>query len=105
MILPMLAADAGGPGIISIVIQLGLLFAIMYFLLIRPQQKKAKQHQAKIEAVERGNEVVTGGGLIGRVTKVMDDVVEIELTNGVRVRSVKTMLSDVRQPGGPAANA
>lgn len=104
MILPLLTADAGGPGFVSFAIQIALLFAIMYFLLFRPQQKRAKQHKEKIEAVERGNEVVTGGGLIGKVTKVTEDYVEVEIASGVRVRSVKSMLSDVRQPGGAAAN-
>ncbi len=101
-----MAASVGAPsgmgGGLGLVLQMALLFGVMYFLIIRPQQKRAKEHKNKIEAVQRGNIVVTGGGLIGKVTKVTDDEVEIELASGVRVRSVKNMLTDVRTAGEPA---
>jgi preprotein translocase subunit YajC len=82
---------------------MGLIFAIMYFLLIRPQQKKMKEHQAMIEAVRRNDIVVTQGGLIGKVVKVKDDnEVEIELSEGVKVRAVKSTLAQVRAKTEPA---
>jgi preprotein translocase subunit YajC len=78
-------------------VPLVLLFAIFYFLLIRPQQQRAKQHQQMIEAVKRGDTVVTGGGLVGKVTKVKDDgEIMVELADGVQFRVVKSTLSDVR---------
>ncbi len=76
-----------------------LIFVIFYFLLIRPQQQRAKAQRQAIGAVKRGDEVVTGGGLIGKVTKVGDTEVEVELGPNLRVRSVKSMLADVRPKG------
>ena len=80
------AAAAGGSGAAALVqiVPLLLIFVVFYFLLIRPQQKRAKEHQAKIEAVAKNDEVVTGGGLMGRVTKVADDHVEVELAPNVK---------------------
>jgi len=80
-----------------------LIFAIMYFLLIRPQQKKAKEHQAMIEAVRRGDQVITQGGLIGKVSKVKDDgEVEVEIAEGVKVRVIKATISQVMSKTEPA---
>ncbi|MBA3511069.1 preprotein translocase subunit YajC [Sphingomonas sp.] len=80
-----------------------LIFVIFYLLMIRPQQKRLKQHQATIGAVKKGDEVITGGGIRGRVTKVMDDDVEVEIGQGTRVRIVKATLSHVvTKPGKPA---
>jgi len=77
-------------------IPLILIFAIMYFLLIRPQQKKVKEHQAMVAAVRRGDEVVTQGGLIGKVVKVKDNnEIEVELAEGVKVRVVQNTLATV----------
>ena len=74
-----------------------LLFAIFYFLLIRPQQQRAKQHQAMVNAVRRGDSVVTAGGVVGRVVKVKDDrEIMVEIADNVQVRVVKSTLSDVR---------
>lgn len=78
-----------------------LIFIIFYFLLIRPQQKRAAAQRDLIGAVKRGDEVVTGGGLIGKATKVSDAEVEVELAPNVRVRVVKSMLADVRAKGAP----
>ena len=76
------------------------MFAIFYFLLIRPRQQRAKKHQQMIEAVKKGDIVVTGGGLVGKVTKVKDDgEIMVELADGVQVRVVKSTLSDVRAKG------
>ncbi len=80
-----------------------LIFAIMYFLLIRPQQKKVKQHQAMVEALRRGDQVVTQGGLIGKVVKVKDDnEIEVELAENVKVRVVKTTVAQVVSKTEPA---
>ncbi len=80
-----------------------LIFAIMYFLLIRPQQKKVKQHQAMVEAVRRGDQIITQGGLIGKVVKVKDDnEVEVELAENVKVRVVKSTIANVVSKTEPA---
>jgi preprotein translocase subunit YajC len=80
-----------------------LIFVIMYFLLIRPQQKRVKEHQAMVAALRRGDEVVTQGGLIGKVTKVKDDAeLEVELADGVRVRVVRPTIAQVRSKTEPA---
>jgi preprotein translocase subunit YajC len=81
-----------------------LIFVIFYFLLIRPQQKRAREHQQSIAAVKKGDEVVTGGGIRGKVTKVTDDEAEIEIAQGVRVRVVKGMLSQVLTKNAKPAN-
>lgn len=101
----MMPADpsGGGPSPISMLLPLVGMLAIFYFLLIRPQQKRMKEHQATIAAVKKGDEVITGGGIRGRVTKVMDDDVEVEIGQNVKVRIVKATLSQVvTKPGKPA---
>ena len=80
-----------------------LIFVIMYFLLIRPQQKKVKEHQAMIAALRRGDEIVTQGGLIGKITKVKDETeVEVELSDGVDVPVVRSTIPQVRSKPDPA---
>jgi preprotein translocase subunit YajC len=81
-----------------------LIFAIMYLLLLRPQQQAVKRLRQKIDAVKKGDEVVTGGGHIGKVTKVDGAEIEVEFASGQRHRVIKTMLSDVRPTGTKAAN-
>ncbi|EAQ27208.1 MULTISPECIES: preprotein translocase subunit YajC [unclassified Roseovarius] len=84
-------------------IPLILIFAIMYFLLIRPQQKKLKEHKAMVEALRRGDQVVTQGGLIGKVSKVKDDSeIEVELADGVKVRVVRATIAQVLSKTEPA---
>ncbi len=85
-------------------IPLVLIFGIMYFLLIRPQQKKLKEHQAMITALRRGDQVVTSGGLIGKVTKVKDEgnEVEVEIATGVNVRVVRSTITSVVSKTEPA---
>ncbi|WP_299040972.1 preprotein translocase subunit YajC [uncultured Tateyamaria sp.] len=84
-------------------IPLILIFAIMYFLLIRPQQKKVKEHAAMVEALRRGDQVVTQGGLIGKVSKVKEEnEVEVELAEGVKVRVVKSTIAQVLNKTEPA---
>jgi preprotein translocase subunit YajC len=96
---------AGGPAaILNMVLPLVLIFVIFYVLLIRPQQKRMKQHQDMLGGVKPRDIAVTSGGLIGKVTKVDDSEVELEIAQGVRVRVVKTMLSDIRPHGAKAAN-
>ena len=80
-----------------------LIFAIMWFLLIRPQQKKMKEHQAMVAALRRGDQVVTQGGLIGKVSKVKDDnEVEVELGEGMKVRVVRNTITQVLNKTEPA---
>jgi preprotein translocase subunit YajC len=79
--------------------------AIMYMLLFRPQQKRAKQHQEMIKNLRKGDSVVTSGGTVGRVTKLIDDEqVEIEIAQNVRVRQMRSMVSEVRTKGEPVAS-
>ncbi|KAB2912037.1 MAG: preprotein translocase subunit YajC [Dechloromonas sp.] len=88
---------AGGAFDIMSLLPLVLIFVVFYFLLIRPQQKKMKQHRSMIEAVKRGDIVTLGGGIVGKVTKVVDDGhVEVEIAEGVRVKVLRATLSDVR---------
>lgn len=84
-------------------IPLILIFAIMWFLLIRPQQKKMKEHQAMVAALRRGDQVITQGGLIGKVSKVKDDgELEVEIAEGVKVRVVRGTISQVLNKTEPA---
>lgn len=79
-----------------------LIFVIMWFLIIRPQQRKARDHQDMIKAVRRGDTVVSTGGIVGRVTKVTEDPeIEVEIAEGVRVRLMRAMISEVRSKGEP----
>jgi preprotein translocase subunit YajC len=98
-------AQFGGAGGSSTILQfmpLILIVVIMYFLILRPQQRKVKQHQEMIKAIRRGDTVVTNGGLVGKVTKVVDDDhIEVEISDGVRVRHLRAMVSDVRAKGEP----
>ena len=92
--------DSGG--MVTSLLPLILIVVIMYFLVLRPQQQKVKQHQAMVRALRRGDTVVTNGGLVGKVTKVVDDdQIEVEISDGVRVRQMRSMVSDVRAKGEP----
>jgi preprotein translocase subunit YajC len=81
-----------------------LIFIVFYLLMIRPQQRRVKEHQAAINAVKKGDDVITGGGIHGRVTKVADDHVEVEISQGTKVRIVKTTLSHVVKSNSKPAN-
>lgn len=95
-ILSVMAAGANSSaGFFVSIMPLLLIFAVFYFLLIRPQQKRMKAHQAKIAAVQKNDEVITGGGLVGKAVKVDDQYVEVELAAGMRVKAVKSTLTDV----------
>jgi preprotein translocase subunit YajC len=79
-----------------------LIIAIMYFLVLRPQQQKVRQHQAMVKALRRGDTVITNGGVVAKVTKVVDDdQIEVEIADGVRVRQMRSMVSEVRAKGEP----
>jgi preprotein translocase subunit YajC len=77
-----------------------LMFAIFYFLLIRPQQKKSKDHKAMVEAVKRGDEVITSGGIHGKVTGVTDEVLTLEVAPNVKIRVQKGAVGNVKKSGG-----
>ena len=81
-----------------------LIFVIFYLLMIRPQQRRVKEHQAAIAAVKKGDEVITGGGIRGRVTKVSDDEAEVEIAQGVKIRVIKSTISQVLTGGTKPAN-
>lgn len=100
------AASAGSAGgaIVSL-LPLVLIFVVFYFLMIRPQQKRMKAHQEAVNSVNKGDRVVTGGGLVGKVTKVEEREVEIELGTNVKVRAIKATLAEVIPAGtGKPAN-
>jgi preprotein translocase subunit YajC len=103
------AGGGGGGGLLDGIqgfIPLILIFVVFYFLLIRPQQKKMKQHRELVANVRRGDRVVTGGGIIGQVTKVVSDgEVMLEIADGVRVRVVKQTITDVLAKGEPVKGA
>src|SRR5215471_2893991 len=88
------AGQAGGTtGILVGILPWLLIFAIFYILMIRPQQRRVKEHQDAIAAVKKGDDVITGGGIRGRVTKVSDDEAEVEIAQGVKIRVVKSTIS------------
>ncbi|MEM9524614.1 MAG: preprotein translocase subunit YajC [Pseudomonadota bacterium] len=93
---PAYAQAAGGASVLTSFVPLILIFAIMYFLLIRPQQRKIKNHQAMVSALRRGDQIVTQGGMIGKITKVLDDnKLEVEIADGVKVKVVQSTISQV----------
>lgn len=105
LISPAYAQDAGGGGgdpFITL-LPIVLIFVVFYFLLIRPQQKKMKKHKAMVEAVRRGDRVITGGGLIGTVAKVVSDTeLQVELAENVRVRVLRSTIQEVVSKTEPA---
>ncbi|WP_298958274.1 preprotein translocase subunit YajC [uncultured Methylobacterium sp.] len=111
MITPAFAQGAGaaasGTDVILQVVPFVLIFVIMYFLILRPQQRKAKQHQDMVRNVRRGDTVVTSGGILGRVSKVTDEAseIEVEIAEGVRVKVVRGMIAEVRAKGEPVKAA
>jgi preprotein translocase subunit YajC len=106
LISPAYAQDAAG-GTAAVVMQLLpliLIFAVFYFLLIRPQQKKMKEHRTMLSALKRNDKIITAGGLVGTVTKVRDDSdeVEVEIAPNVRVTVVRGTIGSVIKPPAPA---
>lgn len=101
---PAYAQAAGAGSAFASFVPLILIFAIMYFLLIRPQQKKLKVHKAMVEALRRGDQVLTQGGILGKVVKVNDDgVLEVEIAEGVKVRVLRASITQVMSKTEPAA--
>jgi preprotein translocase subunit YajC len=99
------SGQAGGTaGLLMGILPWLLIFVIFYMLMIRPQQRRVKEHQAAIAAVKKGDDVITGGGIRGRVTKVGDEEVEVEVAQGVKVRVVKSTISAVVNPNAKPAN-
>jgi preprotein translocase subunit YajC len=97
------AAGGGAAGWLMLVPYL-LIFLVFWLFLIRPQQVRMKAHRAKVAAVKVRDQVVTAGGVVGKVTKVDDDYVDIEIATGVKVKVVKSTLADIILPGGKPAN-
>jgi preprotein translocase subunit YajC len=95
-------AVGGGPDILVSILPFVLIFVIMYFLIIRPQRMKKRGEM--LAAIRRGDTVVTGGGLVGKVTKANDDDLEVDLGNGVKVTALRATIADVRVKGEPVAN-
>ena len=96
-------AAAAPPGWLQFLPIVGMV-AIFWFLIIRPQMRQQKAHREKISAVKKGDQVVTAGGLLGKVIKVDDQYAEIEIAQGVRVKAVKATIGDIVAPGGTPAN-
>lgn len=105
LISPAYAQGAGAGGSTDILMSMlpfVLIFVIMYFLIIRPQRQRMKQHQEMVSNLRRGDTVVTAGGLIGKVSKVVDDgEVQLELAEGLKVRAVRSMITEVRSKSEP----
>ena len=96
------AAAGGAPNMLLQLAPFALIFVVFYFLLIRPQQKRMKEHRDMVEGLRRGDEVVTQGGLIGKVSKVADTELTVELADGVKVRVVRGTIAEVRNRTAPA---
>ena len=97
------AGPGGTDQIIGLLVPMLAVFVIFYFFLIRPQQQRMKQHRATIDAIRRGDMVVTSGGIVGKVTRVKDDgEIEVEIADNTRVRVVKDTIAQVRVKGEPA---
>ena len=98
------AGQNGTAGLLIGILPWLLIFAIFYILMIRPQQRRVKEHQDAIAAVKKGDDVITGGGIRGRVTKVSDDEAEVEIAQGVKIRVVKSTISQVLSGNTKPAN-
>ncbi|GLU26747.1 MULTISPECIES: preprotein translocase subunit YajC [Brucella/Ochrobactrum group] len=96
---------AMGPDMLMSILPFVLIFVIMYFLIIRPQRTQMKKRQEMLAAVRRGDTVVTGGGIVGKVQKVHDDgELDVEIAEGVKIRVLRSALSEVRVKGEPVAD-
>jgi preprotein translocase subunit YajC len=102
---PAYAQTAGGGGeIVQMLLPFALIFVIMYFLILRPQRQTAKRREEMLKAIRRGDTVVTNGGIVGKVTKVVDDSeVELQISEGVRVRAMRNLIAEVRTKAEPVA--
>ena len=103
LIAPAFAQDGGGMGGLEPLIPLVLIFVVFYFLLIRPQQKKAKAHREMIGGLRRGDRVVTSGGIVGQVQRVLGDTeLSVEIAEGVRVRVMRSMIAELVSKPAPS---
>lgn len=95
------AEGAGSPagGGLEMLLMMGVFFAIMYFMIIRPQQKRAKEHKNMLEALGKGDEIVTGGGLLGKITSIGDNFVEIEVASNTQVKIQRQSIATVMPKG------
>ncbi len=99
------AVGAGGADMLMSVLPFILIFVIMYFFIIRPQRTQMKQREQMLAAVQKGDTVVIGGGVVGKITKIIDDKeAEVEIATGVKVRVVRSLIADVRAKGTPVAD-
>lgn len=96
--------SSGAAGLVVGILPWLAIFAIFYVLMIRPQQRQMKAHRDSISAVKKGDEVITGGGIRGKVTKVSDDEAEVEIAQGVKIRVVKSTISQIVNPNTKPAN-
>ncbi|MEW9805273.1 preprotein translocase subunit YajC [Mesorhizobium marinum] len=95
---------AAGPDMLISILPFVLIFVIMYFLIIRPQRAQVKKRGEMLAAIRRGDTVVTGGGLVGKVTKASDNELEVDLGGGTKVTALRSTIMDVRVKGEPVAN-
>lgn len=103
---PVYAQAAGGGDLLMNILPFILMFVIFYFLLIRPQQQQRKKHMEMLAAVKRSDVIVTNGGIVGKVTKVIDEnEVEVEIAKDTKIKVVRAMIADVRVKGAPAKAA
>lgn len=102
-ILAAAGAQSAPPGWVQFLPIIGMVL-IFWFLLFRPQMKRAKEHQAKIGAIKKHDQIVTAGGVVGKVTKVDDVYAEVEIAAGTKIKVVKSTIGDILQPGGKPAN-
>jgi preprotein translocase subunit YajC len=95
---------ASGPPAWATFLPIAGMIAIFWFLLIRPQMRQQKDHRARVAAVKKGDQVITAGGLVGKVVRIDDEYAEIEIAPGVKVRAVKATIGEIIAPGGKPAN-
>jgi len=104
--LPVLAQAAGSSDLLVSILPFVLIFAIMYFLILRPQRRQLKLRQEMLAGIRRNDTVITGGGIIGKVTKVIDDhELEVEIAKDTRIKTMRHLIADVRVKGGAAPAA
>ena len=89
-------AASGGNALFELLFPLIMVFAIIYFMILRPQQKRQREHEAMVNAVSRGDTVITQGGLVGKVAKIGDDELEVDFAENARIKVVKSMIISVR---------
>jgi preprotein translocase subunit YajC len=107
ILMTMIQAQPGASSmgaLVNFLMPMLLVFAIFWIIVLRPQNRRLKEHQARLAAVKKGDEVVTAGGIRGRVTKVADDEAEVEIASNVRVRVIKSTLTQVLSASSKPAN-